>query len=208
MSLVQLTAAQAGKDGKMGRRKKNQDLDSSVAVMDNGVSESQNSIGEKKMSKTEEKTEAVTAETAKKKIRFYDLTTFELKEKEVPLSFTPAASYEEGFARLQASLNDDAEALRDAVNTILREKEFAAQKRQAIGDNGASKKIVLDQIKNWRDVPPFDAIVTTEKGKDGWKPQYDKQTAAILEQAKDVPFVVNAIKAKAAKDTSDDSDES
>jgi len=167
---------------------------------------------DKKMSKTETtvktETKAPEAEEIKKSVKFYDLVSFEMKEAEIKASFTPPATFQEAMTALSTMLSGNQESLRDALIPILRNAAIANQKRTAIGENGAPKRIVLDQIKTFRDVPPFNAMVTAERGKPGWKEQYQKQTDAIVAEVKGVPFIVNAIKAKAAADTgTEDGDE-
>src|SRR5436190_927172 len=155
----------------------------SIAVLDPPVSNpvkpsttNKESRKEKNMSKEQNAPAVPQTEEIEKKVKFFDLATFELKE----ATFTP----------------------------ILRDAAIASQKKIAVGENGAPKKIVLDYIKNYRDIPPFSSIVTTEKGKSpDWKKQYDVQTVRILEEIKNVPFIVNAIKAAAALSTASDEDE-
>jgi hypothetical protein len=190
----------------MGRKSKGSAVLEAAGVSVNSKEGKEKIMSKEENAATSQETQKVTAETASKKIKFYDLSTFEETEKTVDLSFTPAGSQEEALTRLSAALNSDEEALRDAINSILRDKEFAAQKRTAIGENGAPKKVVLDFIKNWRDVPPYSSLVTTEKGDANWKKEYNAQTSAILKDVKDVPFVVNGIKAKAASFAGSDDD--
>ena len=171
----------------------------------------QESRKEKKMSK-EQNAPTVPAvpqaEEIEKKVKFFDLATFELKEATFKASFTPPATFDEAVSALNSLMGSDPEKMKAALTPILRDAAIASQKKIAVGENGAPKKIVLDYIKNYRDIPPFSAIVTTEKGKSpDWKKQYDVQTVRILEEIKNVPFIVNAIKAAAALSTASDEDE-
>jgi hypothetical protein len=164
----------------------------------------------KQMSKTETSTTpaAPQVEEIEKKVKFFDLSTFELKETPVKVSFTPPATFDEAVSALNSLMGSDPEKMKAALTPILRDAAIASQKKIAVGENGAPKKIVLDYIKNYRDIPPFSSIVTTEKGKSpDWKKQYDVQTVRILEEIKNVPFIVNAIKAAAALSTASDEDE-
>jgi len=164
---------------------------------------------EKKMSKTENAPNvSVAPEVIEKTAKYFDLSTFELKEAPFKVSFTPPATFDEAVSALNSLMGADPEKMKAALTPILRDAAIASQKKIAVGENGAPKKIVLDYIKNYRDIPPFSSIVTTEKGKSKeWKGQYDLQTVRILEEIKNVPFIVNAIKAAAALSTASDEDE-
>jgi len=187
----------------------------SIAVLDPPVSNpvkplttNQESRKVKQMSKTETVPAVPQAEEIEKKVKFFDLATFELKEATFKASFTPPATFDEAVSALNSLMRSDPEKMKAALTPILRDAAVASQKKIAVGENGAPKKIVLDYIKNYRDIPPFSSIVTTEKGKSkDWKGQYDLQTVRILEEIKNVPFIVNAIKAAAALSTASDEDE-
>ena len=187
----------------------------SIAVLDPPVSNpvkplttNQESRKVKQMSKTETVPAVPQAEEIEKKVKFFDLATFELKEATFKASFTPPATFDEAVSALNSLMGSDPEKMKAALTPILRDAAIASQKKIAVGENGAPKKIVLDYIKNYRDIPPFSSIVTTEKGKSpDWKKQYDVQTVRILEEIKNVPFIVNAIKAAAALSTASDEDE-
>jgi len=162
----------------------------------------------KTMSKEQNAPTTVQPEEIEKKVKFFDLATFELKEATFKASFTPPATFDEAVSALNSLMGNDPEKMKAALTPILRDAAIASQKKIAVGENGAPKKIVLDYIKNYRDIPPFSSIVTTEKGKSpDWKKQYDVQTVRILEEIKNVPFIVNAIKAAAALSTASDEDE-
>ena len=162
----------------------------------------------KTMSKEQNAPTTVQPEEIEKKVKFFDLATFELKEATFKASFTPPATFDEAVSALNSLMGNDPEKMKAALTPILRDAAIASQKKIAVGENGAPKKIVLDYIKNYRDIPPFSSTVTTEKGKSpDWKKQYDVQTVRILEEIKNVPFIVNAIKAAAALSTASDEDE-
>jgi len=188
----------------------------SIAVLDLPVSNpvkpstsNKESRKEKTMSKTENAPNvSVVPEVIEKTAKYFDLSTFELKEAPFKVSFTPPATFDEAVSALNSLMGSDPEKMKAALTPILRDAAIASQKKIAVGENGAPKKIVLDYIKNYRDIPPFSSIVTTEKGKSKeWKGQYDLQTVRILEEIKNVPFIVNAIKAAAALSTASDEDE-
>src|SRR5207237_9301822 len=187
----------------------------SIAVLDPPVSNpvkplttNNESRKVKTMSKEQNAPTTVQPEEIEKKVKFFDLATFELKEATFKASFTPPATFDEAVSALNSLMGNDPEKMKAALTPILRDAAIASQKKIAVGENGAPKKIVLDYIKNYRDIPPFSSIVTTEKGKSKeWKGQYDLQTVRILEEIKNVPFIVNAIKAAAALSTASDEDE-
>src|SRR6267142_6691566 len=187
----------------------------SIAVLDQPVSNpvkpsttNNESRKVKQMSKEQNAIVAPVVEVIEKTAKFFDLSTFELKEAPFKVSFTPPATFDEAVSALNSLMGSDPEKMKAALLPILRDAAVASQKKIAVGENGAPKKIVLDYIKNYRDIPPFSSIVTTEKGKSKeWKGQYDLQTIRILEEIKNVPFIVNAIKSAAALSTASDEDE-
>jgi hypothetical protein len=96
------------------------------------------------------------------------------------------------------------------LNNALRNQTVAEEKKKRLPANSASKKTVLDFIKSYRAVPQFANLIVGEKGKDkNWKPSYDAQTDAILGQIKNVPFIMENLKAlaAAAPDSDDDNEE-
>jgi hypothetical protein len=140
-----------------------------------------------------------------KKVKFYDLTDLMMKSQDIKLDFTPAGNFQEALQRISAGAKS--EELTEMLNSILESKAISEAKKNQIPGGFASKKVVMEFIKSYRVVPQFAALVTLEKGDAGWKPQYDKQTDAILGQIKNIPFLMDSLKAIAATSTDEDGSE-
>lgn len=151
-------------------------------------------------------TPKVETEKLSKTFKLYNLDTMKMVPVELKdIEFTPAADSKEAFARI----GNDEKVLLEALNALLKSKTISDAKKSKMPTNSASKKTVLDFIKNFRVSPTFSSMVTLEKGQPGWKPQYDKQTDAILSQISQVPFMMDNLRAiaAAAPDTDDETDE-
>ena len=101
----------------------------------------------KTMSKEQNAPTTVQPEEIEKKVKFFDLATFELKEATFKASFTPPATFDEAVSALNSLMGNDPEKMKAALTPILRDAAIASQKKIAVGENGAPKKIVLDYIK-------------------------------------------------------------
>lgn len=142
------------------------------------------------------------AEMITKKYKYFDLSDFQLKSKEVKVSFTPAKDYAEAVSRL----GNDQALLTKALNSALRDQELSKARKEVLS-LGAPKKVVLDFVKPFRAVPPYSTMVTKEKGDSGWKEEYAKQTQELIKQVASNEFMLNAIRAAAEVSSDDDSDE-
>src|SRR5438270_10318419 len=116
----------------------------SIAVLDPPVSNpvkpltsNNESRKEKKMSKTETVPTVPQAEEIEKKVKFFDLATFELKETTFKASFTPPATFDEAVSALNSLMGSDPEKMKAALTPILRDAAIASQKKIAVGENGA-----------------------------------------------------------------------
>lgn len=145
------------------------------------------------------KTESTVSNVIEKKYKVFDLDTLAIKEIPVKVTFTPATDVGEA----QSRLGNDTKVILEALNSALREKTLADARNEAKG-NGVPKAAVLKYINPYRLNSPYKELVTVERGKDGWKEQYAKQTTAILEAVKNVPFIMDAIKNSAWEDGEDD----
>lgn len=173
----------------MSRAKKSQ-------IEGNGT-ETKNSQ-EKTMS-TNEKTETKsTAREFTTKVKGYDLTDLSVTEKEIKGSFTPATNYQDALTRVTAGKKE--EEVTALLNNILESEAVSNAKREQLPNGFATRKLVMEAIKSYRMMPQFSSLVTLEKGDEGWKKQYDAQTALILEQIKNVPFIMDGIRAQAAEE--------
>lgn len=157
------------------------------------------------MSKQEIPTEtkAPEAKEIKTTLRGYDLSNLKPISKEITVSFMASADPQDAVSRL----GNDPVVLLKILNDALEAKTISDAKSSAVPSGFASKKTVLDFIKNYRQVPTFASMVKLEKGDAGWKDQYNVQTDAILSQILSVPFMMDALKAIAAAAPADDSDE-
>lgn len=130
--------------------------------------------------------DSTTANAAiEKEYSYFDLESLEEKSEKVSISFVPATSYKEAVERLG---NDEAK-LTAALNAQLRSDALSAAEA-SVKSKGARRAVVFAFIKPMRAMKPFDAIEDRKK-----------QTAAILEQVKTVPFLLEGLKSLAAKDT-------
>src|SRR5207244_13276756 len=131
----------------MMKRKKSE---GSIAVIEAPASQvkpltsNSESRKEKKTSKTENAPVVPQAEEIEKKVKFFDLATFELKEATFKASFTPPATFDEAVSALNSLMGSDPEKMKAALTPILRDAAIASQKKIAVGENGAPKEIVLD----------------------------------------------------------------
>lgn len=160
--------------------------------------------GKKKMST--ENAAPATDNKVKKSVKFFDLSTGKEGKKEYEFIFNPSENYADAMTRVQAIANSE-KLILAALNSVLESSAASEAKKTAIPENGVSKKAVLEFLKPFRNIPPYSADVTKEKGQDGWKEQYNKQTDHILADAIKNEFMLNAMKAAASVSSTDDSDE-
>lgn len=142
----------------------------------------------------------IETEKVTKKYKYFDLSDFSEKSQDVSIDFAPAKTFEDAVARL----GSDQKILVNALNAALK-KAALREASATVKSQGVSKKAMLDFIKPYRNASPFKELVTTEKGDKNWKDQYNAQTKALIEQVKNVPFMVEAIKSASAN--MDDEDE-
>lgn len=161
---------------------------------------------ESTMSKSETETkmpETSNVKNIKATLRGFDLSNLKPVQKEIEVSFTPAATPQDAIARLG---NDPVKILA-VLNDALESKTVAEAKTSALPSGFASKKTVLDFVKNLRMVPTFASLVKKEKGQAGWKEEYNAQTDAILSQIVNVQFMMDNLRAIAAVAPADDSED-
>lgn len=150
------------------------------------------------MSKTE--TEKTT-KTLEGSIKAYNLKTLLLEDAKYKVEFEPAKSSAEAIERLG---NDEA-VLIALLNSALESKALETAKTSAFTADMVAKQSVLKHVNVYRNSPQYKDMVTVERGHKDWKEQYGKQTEKILSDVKDVPFIMNAIRAE--KITEDESGE-
>lgn len=187
----------------MSKKAKSSVIDQKSEASGSSQSNNDTSKGKMKMSTEQPKEETLAnVEKITKKYKYFDLSDFQLKTKEVEVSFTPAKDYAEAVSRL----GNDQTLLTKALNGALRDLELNKARKEVLS-LGAPKKTVLDFVKPFRAVPPYSTMVTKEKGQSGWKEEYAKQTQELIKQVASNEFMLNAIRAAAEVSSDDDSDE-
>jgi hypothetical protein len=133
------------------------------------------------------------SDSFKRNVKFYD-ENFDRKTTPVEGKIVSYKTYQEALA---AFGNDEAKVL-DALNEVSRQKQIADAVSKVSG--GMEEKYIMAFIRPMRSVAPFSEI---EKD--------SEQTAAILAQVKQVPFLLESLKSycanKAAEGDSDDDSE-
>lgn len=119
-----------------------------------------------------------------KTYRYFDLDTFDEKSEKVTITFTPAGTYADALGRI----GSDEKIALEAINGYLQRMAFREKKRE-VAAKGAPKRIVLNVIKPFRALPPWD----------GMSEDRPAQTKAILEAIRSNAVMVNAIKAASLK---------
>lgn len=132
--------------------------------------------------------------TIKKTYEFFD-ENLQLQKKEVEVKHVPATTYEEAVTRL----GNDPTKLLEGANMILRRQSLSEARANAGVSGGINRGILMEFIKPYRELPQFASLVTnnTDKRKITAE-EWDVQTNAILSQIKEVPFIMNGIKAASA----------
>lgn len=137
--------------------------------------------------------------TITKKYEVYD-DNLTLQEKEVKVEFTPATSYEDAVAKLG---NDPAKLL-EGANIVLRREALSNARAAAGVSGGINRGVLMEFIKPYRELPQFASLVTATDKRKATAEEWNKQTQAILEQIKNVPFIMDGIKVASAKANADE----
>src|SRR5437667_7162283 len=161
--------------------------------------------GKSKMSTQQPEKEAEKAETEvketekvsiKKSYEFFD-ENLVLQQKEVTVeyeTFTGEAKPEKVMAKL-----NEINRWVDAANFLIRNEALKAAKASAGVAGGINRAVLMEYIKSYREIAPFDAMITVSDKRKASAEEWNKQTSAILEQVKNIPFIMNAIRAASAK---------
>lgn len=139
----------------------------------------------------------------KKKYEYFD-ENLVLQSKEVPVSFevfTVDAKLENVMVKLNA-IN----RWIDAANYLIRNEALKAARTAAGVSGGINREVLMNFIKPYRELPQFASMISASDKRKATAEEWDKQTGAILEQIKNVPFVINSIKELSAKANSEESD--
>lgn len=118
----------------------------------------------------------------KKKYKYFDLESFEAKQVEKEIPFTPATNLAEANERI----GSDEAILLNALNAYLRASALAAAEKE-VAAMGGRKSIVLGVVRQFRAMPPFNKAADTKEGKAA-------QTKAILEMIKKNPDMIESIR--------------
>jgi len=147
-----------------------------------------------------EKEAEVKAETEKVSIKksyeFFD-ENLVLQQKEVPVeyeTFTENAHPQKVMAKL-----NEINRWVDAANFLIRNEALKAAKASAGVAGGINRAVLMEYIKSYREIAPFDVMITVSDKRKASAEEWNKQTNAILEQVKNIPFIMNAIRAASAK---------
>ena len=127
--------------------------------------------------------------TLKKTYEFYD-ENLVAQTKEVEVAFTPALTYEEGVQRLNA----DTAKILEGINAILRREVLLTARKECGASGGINREVLMNWIRPNRELPQFAKMVTATDKRKVSAEEWNKQTQAILDEIKNVPYIMNAIK--------------
>src|SRR6266853_843484 len=162
---------------------------------------SNSKMGKSKMSTQQPEKEAeVKTETEKVSIKksyeFFD-ENLVLQQKEVPVEYETFTS-DAHPQKVMAKLNEINRWV-DAANFLIRNEALKSAKASAGVSGGINRAVLMEYIKSYREIAPFDAMITVSDKRKASAEELNKQTSAILEQVKNIPFIMNAIRAASAK---------
>lgn len=152
--------------------------------------------------------------------KYFDLETFESKEKSVDVNFVPPTS----LAEATAAVGNDESILLKAVTDFLRAKAYSEAERSVIS-LGGRKSVVMDVIKPFRSMGPWNKMFVLgadgkpvketytikrgdRKGQTVTEDKIDRpaQTRAILTMIKSNPQMLESIK-NASLEATNETDE-
>lgn len=148
------------------------------------------------MSTTEPKVESLESNVVsiKKTYEIYN-DNLELVSKEVTVNFTPPLNYEEAVSRLGNDINKMLEGL----TAILRREELNKARKEAGVSGGINRAVLMEFIKPYRELPQFASLITATDKRKATAEEWNKQTSEILNQIKNVPFIMDSIRQASAK---------
>jgi hypothetical protein len=149
------------------------------------------------MSKTENATEIQPVKT-KKTYEYFD-ENLVLQSKEVEVVYTPVDSQEKAVEEL-----NKLGSWIDAANFAIRRNALREAKKNAGVSGGINRNVLMEFIKPYRELPNFASMISVSDKRKATAEEWDKQTNAILEQIKNVPFIMEAIKARSAAEAASD----
>ena len=132
--------------------------------------------------------------TVSKTYEFYDENLVSQK-KTVEVSFTPALTYEEGVTRLESNTAK----ILEGINAILRREALAGARKECGASGGINREVLMNWIRPNRELPQFAKMVTATDKRKVSAEEWNAQTQAILDEIKNVPYIMNAIKTLSAQ---------
>lgn len=139
--------------------------------------------------------------TIKKAYRFFN-ESLQLVSKEVEVQFTPAVDAAEAMQRL----GNDEKLILKALNAQLQRLAISDARKSALA-GGLSKKILLNVIKPFRSMPPWNSMVDENLTGPAKSEARKKQTEALLELVKSNSVMLEAVKAASANSDDEDDDD-
>lgn len=147
----------------------------------------------------------------KKKYEYFD-ENFELQTKEVLVEFTLIGPVYPDNATAEQKAAIDQEVTQSALAELNRINDFVGAanfliRREALKNarlsagisGGINRAVLMEFIKPYREAEPFASMISATDKRKATAEEWDKQTKAIIDQIKNVPFMVNSIKALSAK---------
>lgn len=130
----------------------------------------------------------------------YDIFDENLNEvsKEVTVEYTEVDSQE---AALEV-LNRIGDYV-GAANILLRREALKDARAKAGVSGGINRAVLMEFIKPYRELPQFASMIKSADKRKATADEWNAQTRAILDQIKNVPFIMASIKERSAQ-TSDE----
>jgi hypothetical protein len=86
----------------------------------------------------------------------------------------------------------------EAANFAIRKNALKEARQKAGVDGSINRAVLMEFIKPYRELPQFAGLISVADKRQATAEEWNKQTAAILEQIKNVSFIMSAIKEKSA----------
>ena len=131
--------------------------------------------------------------TIKKTYEYFD-ENLQLQKKEVEVKFTPAVTYADAVSRLS---NDSAKLL-EGANLVLRREALKNARTDAGVSGGINREVLMEFIKPYREIPEFASMISASDKRKATAEEWNKQTQAILDQIKNVTFIMKGIRERSA----------
>lgn len=89
----------------------------------------------------------------------------------------------------------------DAANYLVRRNALSEARKAAGLSGGISREVLMEFIKPYRELPNFAAMIKSEDKRKASAEEWNAQTQAILDQIKNVPFIMQSIKDRSAAES-------